>query len=149
MRLPQTIGLEWARPGIGVCHRIFSPVLAFHWSGRFCPSAIPDAFGPRNDGHAPAALLAREGGRACAVLTKLRTGFATASPDGNHVLPSIIICRTLHSSATSAISTCLPSTLARYLPGPSQPPGALATPPTDKAKFASSLFPLPLSLGQP
>jgi hypothetical protein len=38
-RSPQTIGLECARPGMAVRHRMFSPVRVFQLSGRFCPSA--------------------------------------------------------------------------------------------------------------
>src|SRR3954466_14420257 len=52
-RLPQTIGLECARPGIGVRQRTCSPLVPFHLSGRCWPSATPDALGPRNDGQLP------------------------------------------------------------------------------------------------
>src|ERR1044072_6636899 len=127
---------------------MFWPVLTCHSSGRVCASAIPDALGPPNDGHAPAAAVARDGGPACEILTKFRAGFAITWPNGSQLLPSHIICRTLHSSATIAINTRWPSTLARYLPGPSQSSGALAMPLTESAKFAPSFFQLPLSLGQ-
>jgi hypothetical protein len=46
---PQTIGLECASPGIGVRHRMFSPVEGFQVSGRFCFSEFPDASRPRSD----------------------------------------------------------------------------------------------------
>src|SRR5260221_14647148 len=53
MQSPQTIGLEWARPGIGVRQRTFWPVLTFQVSGSPCFSAMPDAPVPRNDGQLP------------------------------------------------------------------------------------------------
>ena len=56
---PQTIGLEWASPGIGLCHNTFAPVTGLQSSGRFCPSALPAASCPRNDGQCP---LPRAGG---------------------------------------------------------------------------------------
>src|SRR5262249_58559197 len=60
-RLPHTTGLEWARPGIRVFHLMLVPFSAFQLSGRFCPSAIPEAWSPRNEGQlfgpfAPATL---------------------------------------------------------------------------------------------
>src|ERR1700752_1627380 len=136
MRLPQTIGLECARPGIVVRQRMFWPVFVFHSSGRFCPSATPDAFGPRNDGQLPVAFAGRDGGRAPAVLTKFRSGLGTDSPAGSQVLPSRMSCRTLHSSETTPIVTCLPSEVARYLPRPSQPPGAFANPASESSNSA-------------
>src|SRR6185369_1682643 len=104
---------------------MFWPVLVFHSSGRFCPSATPDAFGPRNDGQLPTAFagLGRTGGFSFAVLTKFRTGFGTDSPAGNHVLRSRIICRGRQSSEMRSNVMCLPSKVVRYFPGPSQPPG--------------------------
>src|SRR5690349_13958906 len=100
---------------------MFSPVLPLHWSGRFCPSAIPDAFGPRNDGQLPFAFaIGRAGGLPLPVLTISRGGRRTVSPTGRHVLPSSISCRTLQSSETRLNVTCLPSVSYRYLPGPSQ-----------------------------
>jgi hypothetical protein len=56
---PQTTGLEWASPGIGVRHTMCSPFEPSHLSGSRCPSATPDACGPRNDGQLPAAGAAR------------------------------------------------------------------------------------------
>src|SRR6266550_6265745 len=69
IRFPQTTGLECASPGIGVRHRTFSPVLAFQWSGRFWPSAMPDACAPRKDGQLPFVVFGfgRSGARAPAV----------------------------------------------------------------------------------
>jgi len=46
-RSPQTTGLEWARPGIGVFHRA---LVDCHFVGRPRSSATPAAFGPRNEG---------------------------------------------------------------------------------------------------
>src|ERR1035437_4783127 len=50
MRSPQTMGLEWARPGTGVFQPMLAPVLTFHVNGRFWRSAAPEAPGPRNAG---------------------------------------------------------------------------------------------------
>src|SRR5687768_611223 len=50
-RSPHTMGLEVARPGIGVFHRIFLPVGASHWAMAPWPSAAPPALVPRNAGH--------------------------------------------------------------------------------------------------
>ena len=49
-RSPQTIGLDTARPAIGVFHSTFSPVAAFQFTAR--RRAVGDAGrgGPRNDG---------------------------------------------------------------------------------------------------
>src|SRR6185295_18658476 len=110
IRFPQTTGLECASPGIGVRQRIFSPVLPFHLSGRFCPSATPEACGPRNDGQLPFSVaIGRAGGRPFPVLTISRGGRATVSPAGSHVLRSRIICRGLQSSETRLNERCLPS----------------------------------------
>ena len=49
-RSPQITGLEWARPGMRVFQRIFSPVSPFQDAGKLWPSATPEADGPRNDG---------------------------------------------------------------------------------------------------
>ena len=51
IRASQTMGLECPSPGIGVFHSTLCPVAEFHWIGGFCLSAIPEAPGPRNDGH--------------------------------------------------------------------------------------------------
>ena len=68
IRCPQTTGLECASPGIGVRQRMFSPVLPFHRSGRFCRSATPEACGPRKEGQLPFEVFGsgRAGGRAAA-----------------------------------------------------------------------------------
>ena len=50
MRSPQTIGLEWARPGIGVFQATFVDDATSHDAGGVPPSATPLASGPRNDG---------------------------------------------------------------------------------------------------
>src|SRR4026209_62449 len=110
IRFPQTTGLEWARPGIEVRQRMFSPVLAFHWSGNICPSATPDAPGPRNEGQLPLALaIGREGGFPLPSLTISRAGLATTSSDGRHVLRSRTICRGFQSSEMRLKEKCLPS----------------------------------------
>ena len=49
-RLPHTIGLECASPGIDVFQGMFTDVRESHTVGRDCTSATPDAFGPRNEG---------------------------------------------------------------------------------------------------
>src|SRR6185369_6522618 len=106
IRFPQTTGLECASPGIGVRQRMFSPVLPFHLSGRFCPSATPEACGPRNEGQLPLSLaIGRAGGRAVATLTMSRGGTTTVSLAGIHLLRSIIIRRGTHSSATTSNET--------------------------------------------
>src|SRR5215217_2931188 len=110
IRFPQTTGLECARPGIAVRQRMFWPVFPFHSSGRFCPSATPDAFGPRNDGQLPLLpAIGRLGGLPLPLLTISRAGFVTISSAGRHVLRSRIICRGLQSSETRLKERCLPS----------------------------------------
>src|SRR5688572_20736699 len=47
MRSPHTIGDAWARPGIGVCQEMFSPVATFQVVGRAAESSTPLAPGPR------------------------------------------------------------------------------------------------------
>ena len=49
-RLPQTIGLELAMPGIGVFHLMFLPLVTSHSVTARCPSAFPLPAMPRNDG---------------------------------------------------------------------------------------------------
>src|SRR5688572_15004474 len=49
-RSPQTMGLEWARPGNRVFQAMFLPSAADQVSGRRVPSATPEAPGPRNWG---------------------------------------------------------------------------------------------------
>src|SRR5215216_889768 len=107
---------------------------------------MPDACGPRNDGQLPLAVSrARAGGFAVAVLMIFLAGLFTASPAGDHVLRSRIICRGLHSSETKSNLMCFPSVSKRYLPGPSQPPG----PPLINSSISEPvLFQVPLSLGQ-
>src|SRR5690348_8701423 len=102
---------------------MFCPVFPLHSSGRFCPSAIPDACGPRKVGQLPFAEAARDEGRACDVSVIFRGGLVTTSPAGNQVLRSTIIRRGTQSSATTSNDTRLPSLLKRYFPGVSQPPG--------------------------
>ena len=60
IRSPHTTGLECARPGIGVRHRMFSPLAPSQRSGRFCPSATPEACAPAE--RRPAAGAAAAGG---------------------------------------------------------------------------------------
>src|SRR3954471_15063233 len=99
-RSPQTIGLECARPGIDVRHRMLSPVVPFHRSGRCWPSATPAAAGPRNDGQLPS--LDEGAGSACAGLLLVRTIFradmARASLSATHVLSWRIMRRGSHPS---------------------------------------------------
>src|SRR4029453_14703060 len=47
-RLPQTIGLELATPGIGVFHLMFLPLAASHSVTARCPSPLPALPSPRN-----------------------------------------------------------------------------------------------------
>ena len=44
------IGLECPNPGIGVFHLMFSEVVTSHLVGVLNPSAMPLAWGPRNEG---------------------------------------------------------------------------------------------------
>src|SRR5690349_23860654 len=92
MRLPQTMGLECAKPGTDTRQRMFVPFSPSHVSGSFIPSATPDAAVPRNDGQLPVAGAAF-GSRtepAAADRTIFRTGTTslTLTPSGNHVLRS-------------------------------------------------------------
>src|SRR5215212_9011797 len=107
---------------------------------------MPDAFGPRNDGQLPFALaIGRAGGFPLPVLTISRGGRFTVSPAGSHMLRSMIICRTLHSSETRLNERRLPSVSYRYLPGLSQPPGP---PEISSSTSEPRSFHVPLSLGQ-
>src|SRR5215203_5017508 len=107
---------------------------------------MPEACGPRNEGQLPLAGAGRAEGRACDVSVIFLAGLTAASPAGDQVLRSRIICRTLHSSATRSNVRCLSTVVTRYLPGPSQPPG----PPLIRNSTSDPwLFQLPLSLGQP
>ena len=109
---------------------------------------MPEACGPRNDGQLPLSVagFAREGGFAFDVVVIFRGGLLTTVPAGNHVLPSRMIWRSLHSSETRVNLMCFPSVSYRYFPGPSQPPG-----PPDIANSISdpAVFQVPLSFGQP
>src|SRR5215203_4688602 len=51
---PQIIGAESPRPGIGVFHRMFSPVATFQVVGVAAVAFTPLACGPRYCGHSPA-----------------------------------------------------------------------------------------------
>src|SRR5690348_5943599 len=104
---------------------MFSPLLPFHLSGWFCPSATPDACGPLIDGQLPFADpgLIRDDSGAPAVSVIFRGGTATVSLAGSHVLRSRIIRRGIHSSASTSNVMLLALLFKRYLPGPSQPPG--------------------------
>src|SRR5688500_16434718 len=50
-RSPTTSGLALVEPGSSVRHFRFLPALTSHSTGAPWPSALPEAFGPRNDGH--------------------------------------------------------------------------------------------------
>ena len=105
---PQTIGLECASPGIGVRHRMFSPVAGFHVSGRFCLSLTPDASRPRNDGQSPGPGFAVRSGvfAVPAVRTMRRAGRGGRAARRQ---PSAAIedhhAATWHSSATTSRPT--------------------------------------------
>src|SRR5215213_1748337 len=49
-RLPHTIGLECESPGTGVFHAMFSDFSRLQLVGVLCPSAMPEALRPRNEG---------------------------------------------------------------------------------------------------
>src|SRR6185436_14556930 len=49
-RSPQTTGLECPSPGTAVFQRMLVDFSASQLMGNAWPSAIPEAFGPRNDG---------------------------------------------------------------------------------------------------
>jgi hypothetical protein len=68
-RSPQITGLECASPGIGVLQAMPRPSAADHVSGRWAPSATPEALGPRNCGQwVVAATTAAARSRRIAVL---------------------------------------------------------------------------------
>src|SRR5687768_15056301 len=98
---------------------MLAPVLTSHASGRFCPSATPDASGPRNDGQLPLAGVAGGSGGADALrrATIRRSGFATTVPAGRQVLRSRIIRRGVQGSATIANVSTAFSCEKRYWPG--------------------------------
>ena len=50
MRSPQTTGLEWPRPGIGVFQATFVPAATSQVSGGWPAASTPLASGPRNEG---------------------------------------------------------------------------------------------------
>src|SRR6187549_597441 len=103
MRLPQTIGLECARPGIGVFQRTLVPFSPSHASGRLVPSAMPRADVPRKEGQLPRALAAfgSVAGLGAAVRTIWRGGIGSLTPIGRQVLRSRIIFRDWQPSATT------------------------------------------------
>src|SRR6185503_13919986 len=100
---------------MGVRQRMFSPDFTLHLSGRFCPSAIPDACAPRNDGQFPSDVFAFGALGAFAVVTKeiFLTGIVFGSSAGAHRLRSRIIRRTRQSSAITSKPTRLASSLTR------------------------------------
>ena len=49
-RSPAMIGEECAKPGTATLNRTPCPFGTSHWAGKFCPSATPDACGPRKEG---------------------------------------------------------------------------------------------------
>ena len=142
------MGLECPRPGIGVRHRMFSPVSPSHLSGRSWPSETPEACGPRNDGQLPDKVLASEGKGELSptVRTMRRSATTSASPSGRHLLPSRIIRRGTHSSDTSSRLRRVPATRNRYRPGPSHPPGPSLQ---SSSTSVPSLFQAPPNDGHP
>ena len=60
---PQTIGLDTARPGMGVFHASPTPRGASHVVGVLRPSATPDAWRPRNEGQSCASASAGSNAR--------------------------------------------------------------------------------------
>ena len=120
IRSPQTTGLECASPGMGVRHRMFSPVLPFQRSGRCCPSATPDACGPRKDGQLPLADVAcgsvRRTRRAPGAQWLVRPR-PPAAPSGRHVLSFRTMRLGTQSSERSASDRRMFSTRNRYRPG--------------------------------
>ena len=72
MRSPQTIGLEWARPGISTFQRMFAPVTPLKVSGKSWPSATPEAEGPRNPGQSVGAAVRAAGASRAARATQAR-----------------------------------------------------------------------------
>ena len=113
-RSPQTIGLECARPGIGVRQRTCSPVFGFQASGSCWPSATPAACEPRNDAQLPlAGANGFAGGRASGVTMICRRGTTTASDARRHELRSRITRRVGQGSAISANVGCPSTTSTR------------------------------------
>ena len=49
-RLPQVMGLEWAKPGIACFHLTFDFVATSQTVGGLLASTIPAPAGPRNEG---------------------------------------------------------------------------------------------------
>ena len=148
MRSPQTIGLECARPGIGVRQRMFSPVLTFQVSGSPCCSAMPDACGPRNDGQlpAPSPAFARSGVRSATVRSIRRAGhrpgLARRPPRAaieDHPARPAAVGHEIERQAAAVISK----------PIPSRPVTAVGTVRTSNSISPPSAFQLPLNAGQP
>src|SRR5436190_19982769 len=67
------IGLEWASPDILFFQRTFSLLTPSQCSGRFWPSATPDALGPRNCGHWPVATRSAAVSSAASALAAAET----------------------------------------------------------------------------
>ncbi len=145
-RSPQTTGLECASPGIGVRHNTFSPVFGSQRSGRFCPSATPDAFGPLKDGQLPFASAGRgsAGGRSGPERTIFRSGIGSASPSGRHVLALRIMRRGTQSSLTAVRAKCVRSMWNRYWPA-----SAHGLPAVVMTRRSPSLVHVPVNVGQP
>src|SRR4051794_6383354 len=80
---------------MGVRQRMFSPVFGSHLSGRFCPFAIPEAPGPRNDGQLPLLIVAVRptGAEVPLVSVIARVGIVLTSLAGDQVLRSTITLR--------------------------------------------------------
>src|SRR5262245_17547587 len=127
---------------------MFSPVVTFHVSGSFCPSAIPAARVPRNDGQLPCAGAAagNAGIFGAAVLVMLRVGTASASSTGRHVLRSRIIRRGVHESFSIENVTCVPERLMVYVAGSAHPVGGFESQRSTRDPLA---FHVPESVGQP
>ena len=106
-----------------VRHRMFSPVSTFQLSGNCCPSAIPAACGPRNDGQLPERSPAR-GSRTAAsniVRVTVRGGARFGSPGGAQRVLSRNIRRGAQASPITERRSCLPFTSNRYRPAVPQP----------------------------
>ena len=94
MRSPQTMGVEWPRPGIGVFQRMFVPSASSQSSGGSPSGATPVASGPRHAGQLSiASPLASPSARA-APATKPTSPSSTSQSRGRHqcVLATAIRC---------------------------------------------------------
>src|SRR5688572_27401570 len=72
MRSPQTIGLEWPRPGMGALHTTLVDDPTFQAIGGLASLATPEADGPRNDGHCCAPATAATVTNAGTISSKVR-----------------------------------------------------------------------------